>query len=166
MQVVPASFEDIPTYVAFARTAQEWLQARGLRQYVPAAHDEYAACVRSKVEARTLFVVRDRGESIAFFSLEPSPSPWWPPDETAALYLAGMVAAPAARGRGIGSYIVNWCAAQAAHAGRSYVRLDCHADNPRLRRYYEHHGFKLQGILEQHPGYNGCLYELRLNMKH
>jgi hypothetical protein len=39
------------------------------------------------------------------------------------------------------------------------VRLDCHAGNAWLCRYYEAHGFELRGRVEQHPGYEGCLYQ-------
>ena len=47
---------------------------------------------------------------------------------------------------------------QAESAGR--VRLDCHAGNPWLCRYYEAHGFALRGRIEPHPGYDRCLYQL------
>jgi hypothetical protein len=40
------------------------------------------------------------------------------------------------------------------------VRPDCHAGNPWLRRYYEAYGFVLRGRIEQHPGYDACLYQL------
>jgi GNAT superfamily N-acetyltransferase len=159
MEVRPAGSEDVATYAALGRAAQAWLRARGLGQYVPAAHDEYAAAIRSRVESGTLYVVRDGGEVLGFFSLDASPSPWWPADGAPALYLAGMVVAGSARGRGVGSRIIEWCAAEAARRGRQYVRLDCHAGNPWLCRYYEAHGFELRGRVEQHPGYDGCLYQ-------
>jgi GNAT superfamily N-acetyltransferase len=159
MQVMPASIEDIFTYAALARAAQAWLQARGLGQYVPAAHDEYAAAIRSRVESGTLYVVRDNGEAVGFFSLDLSPFPWWPADETPAVYLAGMVVARSARGIGVGSYIIEWCAAEAARLQQQFVRLDCHADNPWLCHYYEAHGFELWGRVDQRPGYHGCLYQ-------
>ena len=78
MQVLSAGFADIDAYTAIARTAQAWLQARGLGQYIPAAHHEYAAAIRSKAEAGALYRVRANGDSIGFFSLDASASPWWP----------------------------------------------------------------------------------------
>src|SRR5205085_12382107 len=158
MEIRPASLDDLESYAAHARVAQEWLQERGLGQYVPAAHDEYAEAIRSQVERGTLYVVQDDGRAIGFFNADVTPSPWWPADGAAALYLAGMVVDRSARGRGIGSLIIQWCVAEAARLGHGCVRLDCHADNPWLCRYYEAHGFELRGRLEQHPGYNGCVY--------
>lgn len=70
-----------------------------------------------------------------------------------------MVVARAARGRGVGSFIIERCLAEAARRGCRCVRLDCHAGNAWLCRYYEAHGFERRGRVEQHPGYEGCLYQ-------
>ena len=160
MGVRTANPDDIALYVELGRAAQAWLSARGLGQYVPAAHDEYAAAIRARVGAGTLFVVEKGGAPAGFFSLDTAPSPWWPADGEPAMYLAGMVVARQARGRGVGSHIIRWCVAEAFHRGCRFVRLDCHAGNPWLCRYYERHGFELRGRVEQHPGYDGCLYQL------
>jgi GNAT superfamily N-acetyltransferase len=154
--------EDVDTYAAFGGSAQEWLSSRGLSQYVPAAHDGYAPAVRARAESGTLYAVESAGMPVAFFALDPAPSPWWPADGVEALYLSGMVVAREARGRGIGGEIIRWCIAEARRRGRSVVRLDCHAGNPWLCQYYESHGFVLQGRVEQHPGYEGCLYQRRV----
>lgn len=163
MEVLAAAPDEIATYAALGRAAQAWLRARGLGQYVPAAHDEYAAAVRSRVESGTLFAVKQGGGAVGFFSLDPAPSPWWPVDGVPALYLAGMLVAQHAHGRGVGSHIIRWCAAEANRRGCRFVRLDCHAENAWLCGYYEGHGFVLEGRVEQHPGYDGCLYQLALD---
>jgi GNAT superfamily N-acetyltransferase len=150
---------DIVAYVAFANAAQEKLRERGLGQYVPAAHPEYADSIQTRVAAGSLFKAISGAETVAFFNMEGAPSGWWPVDGAPALYLAGMVVSPAWKGRGVGGAIIEWCVAQASVRGRRAVRLDCHADNPWLCAYYESHGFRLQGRIDQHPGYVGCLYQ-------
>lgn len=159
MDVQPAMSGDMPVYVAAGQAAQNWLRSKGLEQYVPAAHATYAAEIRERVSAETLWTARVAGEPVGFFSLDPTPSPWWPPDDQRALYLGGMVVSPAARGRGVGGRIILWCVAEAARRGCRFVRLDCHAGNPKLCRYYETHGFQFRGQVEQQPGYFGCLYQ-------
>lgn len=162
MEVRPAGPEDVGTYAALGRAAQAWLQSRGLGQYVPAAHDEYADAIHGRVATGTLYAVADDGVMVGFFSLDPAPSRWWLPDGIPALYLAGMVVDQRARGRGIGRYIIRWCTAEAIRRECRFVRLDCHAGNPWLCSYYEGHGFVLVGRVEQHPGYDGCLYQLAM----
>src|SRR5262249_23687483 len=102
MEVHPATPEDINTYTPLARASHAWLRSRGLKQYVPAAHDEYAAAIQARVAAGTLHTVAEGGTAVGFFNLDPTPSPWWPTDGKRALYLAGMVVGQRVRGRGVG----------------------------------------------------------------
>jgi len=159
MEVQLAGVEDVATYADLGRAAQAWLRARGLEQYVPAAHDDYASAIRVRAESGTLYAVRDGDAVVGFFSLDSVASKWWPMDGELAVYLAGMVVSRQARGRGVGSFIIQWCVAEARQRGFRFVRLDCHAGNPWLCRYYESHGFTFEGRVEQHPGYSGCLYQ-------
>lgn len=159
MYVRRACLNHIETYTLYAREAQAMLRAQGLAQYVPAAHDVHADAVRARVEAGTLYAVWDESSALGFFSLEAKPSPWWPADGEPALYLAGIVVCPEARGRGVGDFILQWCVTEAGQRHCKSVRLDCHAGNPWLCSYYEARGFTLQGRVEQHPGYLGCLYQ-------
>ena len=111
--------------------------------------------------ADSLFGVYDDTGPQAFFVVSDAPSPWWPPDGVSALYLSGIVVGRTARGRDLGRLIVAWTMARAEAHGAQVVRLDCHHGNAWLRSYYEELGFVLRGIVEQHPGYDGCLYECR-----
>src|SRR5262249_52738229 len=134
MEVRPAGLEDVVAYVALGRPAQEWLRSRGLGQYVPAAHEGDAAAIHSRVELGPLCGVRDAGRAAGFSSRDEPPSPWWPGDGPRALSLAGRVVAGSARGRGVGGFIIEWCAAEPPRRGRRCMRLDCHAGNPWLCR--------------------------------
>jgi GNAT superfamily N-acetyltransferase len=154
-----AQAADVATYVTFATAAQDWLRQHNLGQYVPAAHPEYFEAVQDRALAGTLYKAASGDEAVAFFSLEEVRSRWWPADDVPALYLAGMVVSTAWKGRGVGKTIIDWCVDRARVHGRRAVRLDCHAGNPWLCRYYETHGFRLQARVEQHPGYVGCLYQ-------
>jgi len=162
MEVLAATLEDVGHYAALGRAAQAWLRSRGLAQYVPAAHEEYAPAIRSRAESGTLFAVCDAGSRIGFFSLDATRSSWWAEDGIPALYLAGMVVDQSMRGRGVGGFIIRWCVAAAGRHGCRFVRLDCHAANRWLCGFYESHGFALHGRVEQFPGYEGCLYQRRV----
>jgi GNAT superfamily N-acetyltransferase len=161
MRIEPARTDDIAVYVVFAEAAQAMLRARGLAQWVPAAHAEYRGAIETLQAAGSLFGVFEGATPLAFFVVTNTPSPWWPPDAQRAVYLSGIVVSRAAHGRALGHMIVAWTIARAEAFGARAVRLDCHRGNEWLRRYYEDLGFVLCGVIEQHPGYDGCLYEYR-----
>jgi RimJ/RimL family protein N-acetyltransferase len=161
MRIEPARTDDIADYVAIAAAAESMLRARGLAQWVPAAHAAYRNTIVAQQADGSLFAVYDGSAPIAFCVVTLAKSPWWPPDDVAALYLSGIVVSRSARGRAVGHTIVAWAIARAESLGLGAVRLDCHSGSTWLRRYYEDLGFVLRGLVEQHPGYDGCLYELR-----
>ena len=161
MRIATSEPDWIDRYVAFARDAQARLRARGLRQWVPAAHDAHRPQVDLLVAAGELFAVLDGTEPIAFFALRDA-SGWWPPLERPVRYVSGIVVSRAARGRGVGGTIVEWCIERARSSGAVALRLDCHDGNAWLCEYYERFGFVARDRVEQHPGYVGRLYELPL----
>jgi len=162
MRIEPARPDEITDYVAFAESAQSMLRARGLAQWVPAAHAAYRTTIEAKQAAGSLFGVYEASAAIAFCVATTERSRWWPPDGIAALYLSGIVVSGAVRGRAVGRTIVTWAIARAERIGVQALRLDCHRGNDWLRRYYEGLCFALRGYVVQHPGYEGCLYEYRL----
>src|SRR5262249_43153164 len=141
MRIEPARAEDIEVYVAFAQAAQAMVRARGLAQWVPAAHAEYRGAIETQQAAGSLFGVYEHAMPLAFFVVTNARSPWWPQDAAPALYLSGIVVSRAARGRALGHTIVAWTIARADSMGVRIVRLDCHRGNDWLRSYYEELGF-------------------------
>ena len=159
--VARATAQDHATYVRFGEAAQALLERLGFTQYVPAAHAEYTESIAARIEAGNLYAVRSQGEPLAFFAYEQR-SEWWPSDE-GARYVAGIVVGPAGRHRGVGPFIVAWAGEQTRAAGARVLRLDCHAENHWLRRYYEALGFQLREVIDQIEGYRGCLYEAQVD---
>lgn len=149
----------MPLYTDWGKAAQAWLKSRGLEQYVPAAHEQNRAAIHAQVAAGTLHAVWSDETPVAFFNLTEAGSVWWPADPSSALYLSGILVSPHAWGQGIGRSLLAWCADEAVRHGCHLLRLDCHAGNPWLCRYYEVQGFTLRGRIEQHSGYEGHLYE-------
>jgi GNAT superfamily N-acetyltransferase len=78
-----------------------------------------------------------------------------PPD---AFYVHKLAVRRDQAGRGIGAAVVEWANAEAAEAGREFLRLDCLGDNPGIRDYYEGLGFEHCGDLVL-GGRNMSLYE-------
>ena len=161
LAVSRATERDQAIYARFGRAAQELLQQRGFTQYVPAAHPEYREAITARIRAGNLYAVQRDGAPLAYFAFERR-SDWWP-DEEGVRYVAGIVVGPEGRHAGLGHFIVAWAGEQTRAAGARVLRLDCHAENHWLRRYYEALGFELQRVIDQIEGYRGCLYEARVD---
>jgi ribosomal protein S18 acetylase RimI-like enzyme len=81
-----------------------------------------------------------------------------------ALYLHGLRVLRAYAGQGIGRAILRWAEGRVAARGRIYLRLDCMADNAKLRAYYEEARFRYVGEQtdEDEPDWRASLYEKRV----
>jgi aryl-alcohol dehydrogenase-like predicted oxidoreductase/GNAT superfamily N-acetyltransferase len=161
LAVRPARLDELPAYLACSRDAQQRLRSKGLGQYLPAAHDEFADEMRQRVTQGTLRSVWSGGQQVGFFNWDFRPPEMWNTvnDQPPAWYIAGMVVAPTARGRRVGPRILRWCLEDARRQQAAVVRLDCHSANAWLRGFYESHGFRARGLVETYPGYRVCLFE-------
>jgi GNAT superfamily N-acetyltransferase len=113
-----------------------------------------------RIERGELYVVEVDGQTAATLTLLWDDPAFWgerPPD---AVYLHKLAVRRAHAGYGLGAAVVEWVDAQAAAAGRRYVRLDCHRDDPGIRAYYERLGFEHRGDKDD-PRFDVALYERR-----
>jgi GNAT superfamily N-acetyltransferase len=109
-----------------------------------------------RIERGELYVAESDGEIAATFTMLWDDPLFWgeqPPD---AAYLHKL--AVRRRFAGLGAALIDWVDAQAAAAGRRYVRVDCQRDNLGIRSYYEGLGFEHRGDVE-HPRFAAALYE-------
>ena len=123
-----ANQTDIAKYVELAQAAQTFIRSKGLAQWVPAAHTAFLPSIARKVETRSLHKVSHGNDTIAFFDFSFDPSEWWYGRTGAAAYISGIVVARASRGRGVGSFILEYAEEKARGGGAHYLRLDCHAE--------------------------------------
>ena len=124
--------------------ATVWVGERGYEQWpLPFPRDELEAAV----ERGEVYVAEVDREVVATVTLLWDDPMYWgdqPPD---AAYVHKLAVRRACAGRRIGSAIVEWADMTAAAAGRAFLRLDCLADNPGIRSYYEQLGFEHRGDL-------------------
>jgi GNAT superfamily N-acetyltransferase len=95
--------------------------------------------LRKDLESGSLYLVWHGDRPVATFSLLESDSMYWPSAANEALYLHRFAVRRDAAGAG--RRVVEWVVEQARRRGCEYVRLDCLAENPGIRRYYESCGF-------------------------
>jgi GNAT superfamily N-acetyltransferase len=95
--------------------------------------------LRKDLASRSLYLVWRDDRPVATFSLLESDPMYWPSAGDDALYLHRFAVRRDAAGAG--RRAVEWAVEEAQRRGRDYIRLDCLAENPGIRRYYESCGF-------------------------
>ena len=148
--------EDAEIVAALYDEATEWVGDLGYSQWPsPFPRDQLAAAI----DRGEVYVVEtEDGEPVATVAILLDDPMYWgnqPPD---AFYVHKLAVRRDQAGRGIGAAVVEWANAEAAEAGREFLRLDCLGDNPGIRDYYEDLGFEHRGDLVL-DGRNMSLYE-------
>ncbi|MFM0287379.1 GNAT family N-acetyltransferase [Paraburkholderia megapolitana] len=117
--------------------------------------------VRNNVSQKEVYVVELDGIPVGTFSLDLEDERHWGPQQPIAGYVHGLCVRSGFNGRGIGSFMLDWCANTVSSLSRHLVRLDCAVHNAKLCAYYESLGFIRVGLYpESEPGgYVWSLYE-------
>ncbi len=160
LTLVQAHEEDLDTVLDILYEAAEWLAERGIHsQWRPGTLSR--TTFLEQIRRREVYLARLGEEVVGTVTLQWEDQPFWgntPPD---AGYIHKLAIKRAFAGRGLGLEILEWAEAQARRAGKRFLRLDCIADNPRIREYYERVGFIHRGDLD-HSGWKASLYEKKL----
>lgn len=78
-----------------------------------------------------------------------------------AIYVHGLATHRDFAGKGVGLALLGWAERVAAAEGKEYLRLDCNANNPGIRAYYERAGLAHRGDVTL-PHRVASRYEKRL----
>ena len=120
-----------------------WGAAAGMPSWSPGSFTGPASVGVSRlcgdIANRGLYLILNSDHPIGTFSLLESDPMFWPDGGDTAMYLHRFAVSRGAAGAG--RFAVEWCLRETQRRGRLYVRLDCLADNPGIRRYYERFGF-------------------------
>jgi GNAT superfamily N-acetyltransferase len=148
--------EDADTVAGLLDEATVWVNELGFSQWpLPFPRDELAGAI----DRGEVYVVEaEDGEAVGTVTILLDDPVYWPGSPPDALYVHKFAVRRDRAGRGIGAAIVEWANAEAAEAGRDFLRLDCLGDNAGIRDYYEDLGFEHCGDLVL-DGLNMSLYE-------
>jgi GNAT superfamily N-acetyltransferase len=138
-----AGSRDAQLSASILEEASAWGVAEGFPNWTPGSFTGPESVgfsrLRSDIAADSLHLVWRGDTLVATFSLLERDPMFWPLASDDALYLHRFAVRRAAAGAG--RHVVEWCLGEARRRDRSFVRLDCLADNPGIRRYYERFGF-------------------------
>ena len=123
MNVRRCQAPDVAAVATLLDEATVWVGQRGYEHWpLPFPWEEIAAAI----DRGEVYVVESEdGDGVATVSMLPDDPEYWgdqPPD---AFYVHKLAVRRDQAGRGIGAAIVEWANAEAAEAGREFLRLDC-----------------------------------------
>jgi ribosomal protein S18 acetylase RimI-like enzyme len=140
---VPGDAEDL---LALREAAARWLVERGIRQWFPG--EVASGTIRQEIQAGEWFLHRRAGGVHVALRFLWSDLFFWGDQPDDAAYVHGLMIDRRHAGEGLGAAALRWAEARARAAGRTFLRLDHAADNPRLSRYYRQRGFIERGRRE------------------
>jgi GNAT superfamily N-acetyltransferase len=153
---------DIDAIHALRRSLEDWMAAHGTVQWPQGSLPRER--IAAQVGAGEWHVVRDDDLGLAgTIRLLWTDPDFWGDDATPAVYAHGLMVDRRAAGRGLGTALLDWAAAQGRAAGVEVFRLDCRTTNPVLREYYEAHGFRAVGQVD-FADFSCTLLELSLRV--
>jgi ribosomal protein S18 acetylase RimI-like enzyme len=139
-----------------------WLWARGIHQWEP-GELQRDRLIWHIARGETYLALHD-GKPAGMVIVQDSDEITWGAQADDALYLHALCVRRQFSRRGVGRAILRWAELQVAARSRVYLRLDCMAENTKLRAYYEDAGFRSVGekTWENDPFWRSSLYEKRV----
>src|SRR5919201_102139 len=165
IQVRRAHPDEVDAAAEIVEDAISWAGERSFASWPPGSFGpdrEGRDRLRPALEAGDLYLILVNGETAGTLSLLREDRSFWPGAPADALYLHGFAVRGSHTGKGIGSAAIAWAAEEARRRGRRFLRLDCLAENPGIRTYYERAGFEHRADTEIH-GTRFALYEWDLS---
>lgn len=102
--------------------------------------------VEAFVQNNEVFVAAVRNELVGCFSVHWRYEEMWGEQfHEDAGYVHRLCVSRKRKGEGIGRELIRYAESYVQAKGKSWLRLDCMADNPSLNSYYSRLGFVLQG---------------------
>jgi GNAT superfamily N-acetyltransferase len=159
LTVAPATPDDVDTIVRLDEESAAWARARGHEPGEPPI--PLREIVERRVARGEAYLAWLDATPVGTLTLQWADAPVWGGNDTGdALYVHGLMTSRAHAGRDIGLALLHWAGQVAEDAGKNWLRLDCRADNPALRAYYERAGFVYRGDVRL-LNYHGARYERR-----
>jgi GNAT superfamily N-acetyltransferase len=141
LRVRRASTTDTDLVRSILREAAEWLRSRGMPLWLEselAPHE-----IADHVEQGLYFIGEVEGGPAGTLRYQLDDPDFWPdvaPGESAFVHRLAIRRRYA--DMGVSSGLLGWAAERTRGLGRPHLRLDCDASRPRLRAFYERHGFR------------------------
>ncbi len=139
-QVSTARLADIDTVLGILDEATIWLRNNGIHTvWKPGEFSRQTFLEQISREEVHLGLVQ--GEPAGTFILQWADPLWWGEQPADAGYIHKLAIRPAYAGQGVGLQMLNWAEKKTKTQGKKFLRLNCMAEDRKIRDYYEKAGF-------------------------
>lgn len=159
--MVRAGASDLDTVLSILEEAALWTSHRGIEGWQPGSFSRRR--IADRIERGEMYLAKIAGETFGTLALQWSDAEVWGDATEDAGYVHGLTIKRQFGGRGLGRELLRWAGERAALSGKSYLRLDCRAENRELNEYYERAGFCWRGRARVW-GFGVNLYEKRVDV--
>ncbi len=159
LTIRPAVPEDLDALEAIDESTGAWLQSRGIDAGRPPK--PLREILADRVSSGTMLLALLDGQPAGMMTLLWEPEGLWADLPGDAVYVHGLMVHRDFAGKEIGRRLLEWAERRAYAGGKPLVRLDCMAENPELRAYYERAGYAHRGDVAL-PHRTAARYEKRV----
>lgn len=138
VEILRATAQDMEILYGILNEAARWIHQRGIDQWQYPFNRER---IEKALAEHEVYLARQDGEPVGTLTLQWADTPFWGdwPDD------AGYVHLLASLRKGVGRRLLAWAETETVRRGRTLLRLDCVATNPKLVQYYEQAGYEGRG---------------------
>jgi GNAT superfamily N-acetyltransferase len=165
IKLVQAQSSELDTVIDILEEAASWLASRGIEQWLPGAFlgPRYGSIAEQVNRGEVYLAILD-GKPVGTLTLQWQDKKFWGDVPDDAAYVHRIAIRRACGGKGLGRQLLQSAESTAAKVGKTFLRLDCMAENAALCEYYERANFLCRGEIEGN-GWRGRLYEKRIRVE-
>ncbi len=144
LTVCMAAPAETETAIGILAEAARWLQSRGIPTWTP---ESLPPVIGPAVARGEVYLAWMDDQPVGTVSVQWSDLVFWGERPDDAGYIHKLATARAAAGQQVGARLLAWAENLIAERGRQYARLDCHAENPFINRFYRVAGYQVRGTV-------------------
>jgi ribosomal protein S18 acetylase RimI-like enzyme len=147
LTMTPATAADTDSVIAVLMNAVQWLHSRGLPTWNP---NTLPYVMEPLIARGEVYLARINDQPVGTVTVQWSDPAFWGERPDDAGYIHKLAIMRSVAGQQIGAQMVSWAESLIMQHGRPYARLDCHAENPAINRFYQSAGYQVRGIVTVH----------------
>jgi GNAT superfamily N-acetyltransferase len=133
--------DEIGQFASILKEAAEWLRQQGREMWIP--EQLTAERLLEQNAMHEMYIGFVNGEPAATMIIQETDPVMWPEESTRpdSLYLHKLSVRRAYAKTGCSAMMIGWAKEEVKRRDKTFLRLDCAADRPKLCSFYEKHGF-------------------------